>query len=152
MRRVGERPKARRPFIVASTVGPGIAETLIKERLEKASGLKAGKDFGPAFSPMQAAAGRVLYDISHYVRVVGGIDARSLEVACAVLETIVEAGTLTVGSIKAAEAVKLFQDAYKDVNIALANELAMFCERVGIDYLEVQNVANTSFQLSYVYS
>jgi nucleotide sugar dehydrogenase len=129
--------------IVASTVGPGITETLVRENLEKASELKAGKDFGLAFSPIRATSGRVLYDVTHYVRVLGAIDNKSLRTASLVLETVVKAGTIPVSNIRVAEAVKLFQNVQRDVNLALANEFASFCEKAGIDYLEAQKVANT---------
>jgi len=130
-------------IIFASTVGPGVTETLIRETLEEASGLKAGKNFGLAFSPIRATSGRVLRDIAGYLRVVGAIDQASLKAASAVLGTIVEAGIVEVSSTRAAEAVKLFQNVYRDVNIALANEFARFCEKAGIDYFEVQEAANT---------
>jgi len=139
---VGKGIRSGALVIVASTVGPGVTESMIKERLEDASGLKAGRDFGLAFSPIRATAGRTLYDIEHYVRVVGAIDRRSLESACAFLETIVKAGTIPVSSIKVAEAFKLFQNVQRDVNIALANEFGILCEKLGIDYLEVREVAN----------
>ncbi|MEM2876155.1 MAG: nucleotide sugar dehydrogenase, partial [Candidatus Bathyarchaeia archaeon] len=130
-------------LIVASTVGPGVTETMIRDTLEKASGLKAGRDFGLAFSPIRATAGRTLYDIEHYARVVGGINHSSLESACTFLETIVKAGTLPVSSIKVAEVVKLFQNVHRDVNLALANEFALLCEKLGVDYLEAREAAVT---------
>ena len=129
-------------FIVASTVGPGVTETLVKEKLEKASGLKAGRDFSLAYSPIRGMAGRVLRDIANYVRVVGGIDDKSVKLACKFLDTITKAGTIPVSSIKVAETFKLFLNVQRDLNLALANELAMLCERLGIDYLEVRELAN----------
>lgn len=140
---VGRGLRSGSLVIVASTVGPGITENLVRENLEKASGLKAGKDFGLAFSPIRATSGRVLYDVTHYVRVLGAIDNKSLRAASLVLETVVKAGTIPVSDIRVAEAVKLFQNVQRDVNIALANEFASFCEKAGIDYLEAQKVANT---------
>ena len=140
---LGRELKRDSLIIVASTVGPGVTETLIKDRLEETSGLKAGRDFGLAFSPIRATAGRVLYDVTYYMRVVGGIDAKSLEVACAVLKTIVKAGTVPVSSLRTAETIKLFQNVYRDVNLALTNEFALFCEKAGVDYLEVYKAANT---------
>ena len=129
-------------FIVASTVGPGVTETLIKERLEEASGLKAGRDFSLAYSPIRGMAGKALRDIENYVRVVGGIDDKSVKLACRFLDTITKAGTIPASSIKVAEAFKLFLNVQRDLNLALANEFAILCERLGIDYLEVKDLAN----------
>ena len=130
-------------FVLASTVGPGITETLVKETLENASGLKAGKDFALAYSPIRATSGRVLRDIQNYTKVVGAVDKSSLNVASLVLSTIVKADMIEVSSIKVAETVKLFQNVYRDANLALTNEFACFCEKIGVDYLEVQKAVNT---------
>jgi len=129
--------------IVASTTGPGIAEALVKETLENSSGLKAGVDFGLAHSPTRAAPGRILRDLASYARVVGAINEESLRVAGIVLGTVVKGGVVEVKDMKTAEAVKLFENVYRDVSIALANELSQFCEKVGIDFLEAQRAANT---------
>lgn len=129
--------------IVSSTTGPEIAETLVKEALENSSGLKAGVDFGLACSPTRAAPGRVLKDIVSYARVVGAINDESLKVASIVLDTVVKGGIVEVKDMKTAEAVKLFENVYRDVNIALANELGRLCEKVGVDFLEAQWAANT---------
>lgn len=140
---VGMGLRAGSIVIVASTTGPGIAETLVKETLENASGLKAGIDFGLAYSPTRAAPGQVLRDIATYARVIGAINEQSLKVASLVFGTIVMGGIIRVGNMKTAEAVKLFENVHRDVNIALANDFAEFCEKAGIDYLEAQKAANT---------
>jgi len=129
--------------IIASTTGPGVAETLVKETLENSSGLKAGVDFGLAYSPTRAAPGRVLKDIVSYARVVGAVNKESLKAAGVVLGAVVKGGVVEVKDMKTAEAVKLFENVYRDVSIALTNELAQFCEKVGIDYIEAQRAANT---------
>jgi len=129
--------------IFESTVGPGVTEDVVKGVIEKVSGLQAGKDFGLAYSPIRATAGRVLEDLQNYPKVVAGLDERSLELAGAILGTVVKEGVIKVRDIKTAEATKLFENVYRDVNIALANELAMFCEKVGINYMEAREAANT---------
>ncbi len=128
--------------IFQSTVGPGETEELVKTILEKTSGLKAGKDFGLAYSPIRATAGRVMKDIQNYPRIVAGVDDRSLRATKAVMGTISKE-IKCVSNIKTAEAEKLFENVYRDVNIALVNELAIFCEKIGIDRKEVKKVANT---------
>ncbi len=140
---IGRGLNAGTLVIVASTTGPGITETLVKETLEKASGLKAGADFGLAHSPTRAAPGRVLQDVATYARVVGAINEKSLSVASLVLGTIVKGGIVEVRDIKTAEAVKLFENVHRDVNLALTNDFAQFCEKIEIDYLEAQKAANT---------
>lgn len=130
-------------IIVESTTGPGITETLIKEGLEKASGLRAGVDFGLAHSPIRASPGRVLRDIATYPKVVGAINERSLDVACLVLGTVTKGGMVRVRDLKTAEAVKLFENVQRDVDLALTNELALLCEKNGIDFIEAAKAANT---------
>jgi len=129
-------------IIFESTVGPGITDTLVKETLENASGLKAGTDFGLVYSPINATSGRVLKDIATYPKVVGAINEQSLKVACLVLGTVTKGGMIKVKNMKTAEAVKLFENVHRDVNLALANELARFCEKAGIDFIEAQKAAN----------
>jgi len=129
--------------IFASTTGPGVTETLVKETLETASGLQAGVDFGLAYSPVRVISGQMLQDATSSSRVVGAVNEQSLKVACLVLSTIVKGELVEVRDIKTAETVNLFENVYRDVNIGLANELASFCEKAGVDIIEVQAAANT---------
>ena len=129
--------------IFESTVGPGVTKGLVKKTIEEASGLKAGSEFGLAYSPIRASAGSVLRDIQSYPRVVAGLNERSMKAASAVLSTIVKGKIIETSDIKTAEAVKLFENVYRDVNIALANELAIFCEKAGINFEEAKRMANT---------
>jgi nucleotide sugar dehydrogenase len=130
-------------LIVESTVGPSVTKTLVKETLEKSSGLKAGVDFGLAYSPIRATIGRVIKDITEYSKVVAGINRQSLTMVKAVLKTVTKGEMVEVPNFRTAEAVKLFENIYRDVNISLANEFALFCELAGIDYFQVQKAANT---------
>ncbi len=129
--------------ILESTCGPGVTERIVKATIEKYSGLVAGQGFGLAYSPIRAMSGRSLQDLQNYAKVVGGIDKRSLEAACAALSVIVKGELIRVRDIKTAELSKLFETIYRDVNIALANEFAILCEEIGVDYLEVRNAANS---------
>ncbi|MEM3061514.1 MAG: nucleotide sugar dehydrogenase, partial [Candidatus Bathyarchaeia archaeon] len=126
-----------------STCGPGITERIVKSTIEKYSGLKASESFGLAYSPIRAMSGRTLKDMQSYARILGALDNKSLEVAHAVLSTIVKGEIIKVSCIKTAEASKLFEVLYRDVNIALANEFAIACESFGIDYLEAMKAANS---------
>ncbi|MFQ6073948.1 MAG: nucleotide sugar dehydrogenase [Candidatus Bathyarchaeia archaeon] len=140
---IGRGLRAGSLVIVTSTAGPGTTETIIKETLEKTSGFKAGVDFGLAYSPTRAAPGRVLQDVATHARVLGAINEKSLKAASLVLGTIVKGGIVKVRDMKTTEAVQLFENIHRDVNLALANEFAQFCEKIGIDYFEAQKAANT---------
>jgi nucleotide sugar dehydrogenase len=130
-------------IIFESTVGPGVTETFVKDILESASGLKAGEDFGLAYSPIRATGGRAINDIKNYPRIVAAIDKKSLSATVTILKTIIQGKLIVVKDIKTAEATKLFENVYRDVNIALANELAIFSERACIDFDESKKAANT---------
>jgi UDP-N-acetyl-D-mannosaminuronic acid dehydrogenase len=129
--------------IFASTVGPGITETLVKDTLENASGLKAGKDFGLANSPTRAAPGRILQDLGTYARIVGAINEESFKIADLILGTVGEGRIVKVPDMRTAETVKLFENVYRDVCLALSNDLGLLCEKTKVDYLEAQAAANT---------
>ena len=129
--------------ILESTVGPGVTEGMANASLEQSSGFKAGLDYGLAYSPIRAMAGHALHDIQNYPRIVGGIDDASLALASTVLASIVKGGIVKVKGLKTAETVKLFENVYRDVNIALANELALLCERIDLNFKELRDAANT---------
>lgn len=142
-RTIGLNLKPGSLIILESTVGPSITETLVKQTLEKSSGLKAGIDFGLAYSPIRASIGRTLKDIVGYAKIVAATDEQSLTAAKAVLSTVTKGEIIEVKDLKTAEAVKMFENIYRDVNIALANEFARFCEKMGIDFIRAQSAANT---------
>jgi len=141
-REVGMGLHSESLIILQSTVGPGLTETLVKETLENASGLKAGIDFDLAYCPICANPRRTLEDITTRTRVVGAINQQSLNVACLFLSTITKGEIVKVKDIKTAEAIKLFEKARQDVNVALANEFAYFCEKTGIDFVEAWNAVD----------
>jgi nucleotide sugar dehydrogenase len=140
---IGKGLKSGSLVIFQSTCGPGVTERVVKATIEKYSGLVAGQGFGLAYSPIRAMGGRALQDIQTYSKVVGAIDVRSLEAACAAISVIVKGELIRVRDIRTAELSKLFETIYRDVNIALANEFAVLCEEVGVDYLEAMKAANS---------
>ena len=127
-------------IIFQNTMAPGITQTLAKDALENASGLEAGTDFGLAYSSTLNNSVYPSKNVPNGTKVVGGITKRSLKVACLLLGTITKGEIIRVKDIKTAEAVKLLEEAYKDVNIAFANEFAQFCEKAGIDFVKVRNI------------
>ncbi|NJE02066.1 nucleotide sugar dehydrogenase [Thermococcus sp. JdF3] len=127
--------------ITEATMPPGTTESLIPI-LEK-SGLELG-EFGLAHAPERTMTGTAIRDITgQYPKIVGASDENTLEAVIGIYETINRKGVIPMSSIKAAEAVKVFEGVYRDVNIALANELAMWCEEHGLDALEIFQAANT---------
>jgi nucleotide sugar dehydrogenase len=148
---IGKGLKQGSLVIFQSTCGPGVTERIVKGTLEKYSGLSAGQGFGLAYSPIRAMGGRALQDIQSYNKVVGAMDVRSLEAACAAISVIVKGELIRVHDIRTAELSKLFETIYRDVNIALANEFALLCEAVGVDYLETAKAANSQ-PYSYLHS
>lgn len=140
---VGTGMRSGSLVISEGAAGPSITETLVKYMLENASGLRAGADFGLVYSPIRAVSGRVLKDIASYPWVVGAIDKRSLGVARLILSTVAKGGIVEVRNLKTAEAVGLFENVQRDVNVALANEFAGFCEKAGIDFVEAVKAANS---------
>jgi len=127
--------------ITEATMPPGTTESLIP--ILEESGLKIG-EFGLGHAPERTMTGTAIRDITgQYPKIVGASDERTLEVLIGIYETINRKGVIPMSSIKAAEAVKVFEGIYRDVNIALANELALWCEEHGLDALEVFKAANT---------
>ena len=130
--------------IYETTVNVGGTRRTLIPVLEKHSGLKAGEDFEVGYSPERVKANLVLARLETTLKVVGGLDAaiRSARSA-AFYGQYLGAPVEDVGSIEAAEMTKLLGMLYRDVNIALANELAGFCEVAGVDFERVRAAANS---------
>ncbi|HFC09896.1 MAG TPA: nucleotide sugar dehydrogenase [Chloroflexi bacterium] len=124
-----------------STTYPGTTEEVMKPILEK-SGLKAEEDFFLAHSPERVDPGNKRWKTKNTTKVVGGVGPRSLEVAQAFYGQIIEK-VVPVSSAKAAELVKVFENTFRAVNIALVNEMALLCDRMGLDVWEVLDAAFT---------
>jgi len=140
---IGKGLKSGSLVVFESTCGPGVTERIVKGTIEKYSGLVAGQGFGLAYSPIRAMGGRALQDMQTYTKLVGAVDKKSLEAACAALSVVVKGELIRVHDIKTAELAKLFETIYRDVNIALANEFALLCEEMGVDYVEIMRIANS---------
>lgn len=126
--------------ILESTVTPGTTAVLVKGILEK-SGLKAGKDFSLAYVSEKAIPGNTLYEMVNNDRVMGGIDDKSNQIAKEIYSCFVK-GEIHVTDCTTAETAKLIENAYRDVNIAFANELARICEQLGLDVWKTIELAN----------
>ena len=128
--------------VLESTTYPGTTDEVMRPILER-SGLKAGTDFYLAFSPERIDPGNKTFGIENTPKVVGGIDPESTALAAAALQEITKGRIHTVSSARVAELTKLLENTFRAVNIALVNELAMLCDRMGIDIWEVIDAAAT---------
>lgn len=129
--------------IYETTVTVGGTRSRLVPLLEQASGLAAGADFHVAYSPERVKANLVLARLKTTPKVVGGYDSLSCERAVAFYRRYLGAPVDDVATIEAAEMSKLLGMLYRDVNIALSNELAAFCELAGVDFERVRSSANT---------
>lgn len=129
--------------VYETTVAVGGTRRCLIPCLEQNSGLKAGVDFHVAYSPERVKANHVLARLETTPKVVGGLDAASCAKAVAFYGQYLGAPVDDVGTIEAAEMAKLLGMLYRDVNIALANEFAAFCEVSGVDFERVRQAANT---------
>jgi len=131
--------------VIESTVGPGMVERTIVPLLEKQSRMKAGLDFGVASCPERATPGEILKNMKSLPRIVGGITRRSADVAATVYGCVLNTRVLKVSDAKTANAVKLTENIFRDVNIALMNEFAVLYEKLGIDTIEVVKACSTKW-------
>jgi len=129
--------------LIECTVPPRTTAETAVPILQERSGLEAD-EFGLAFCPERTSSGRALEDIrGAYPKVVGGVDEESTRVAELIYTEINSKGVIRVSDATTAEAVKVFEGLYRDVNIGLANELATLTDEFGIDVNEAIDVANT---------
>jgi UDP-N-acetyl-D-glucosamine dehydrogenase len=128
-------------IVLESTTYPGTTRERVRPILEE-SGLAAGKDFHLAFSPERIDPGRTDYTVRTTPKVVGGLTAECTEHAAALYGRVCDE-VVRVSTPDAAELTKLLENIYRSVNIALVNELAMLCDRLGIDIWEVVDAAAT---------
>ena len=141
-REIGKRLRKGQLVVLESTTYPGTTREEVLPILEEESGLTAGEDFHVAFSPERIDPGRTDYTTKTVPKVVGGIDAASTEAAAALYGSAIE-NIHRVSTPEAAELTKLLENIFRSVNIALVNELAMLCDRMGIDVWEVVDAAAT---------
>ena len=138
--------------VLESTTYPGTTEELLRPILEKGSGLKCGEDFYLGFSPERVDPGNLIYKTSNTPKVVGAVGADAAEVISAVYRAILDSDVFVASSPAVAEMEKILENTYRNVNIGLINELAILCDKMGIDIWEVIDAAKTKpygFQAFY---
>ena len=125
-----------------TTLPVGTTRNVLAPRLQ-AGGLRVGADIHVAFSPERLLMGRVIEDLAKYPKIVGGITPEAGELAAAFFRSALGGDVILLASAEAAELSKLAEGAYRDLNIALANELAQVADVHGIDIAEVIGAANS---------
>lgn len=138
--------------VLESTTYPGTTEELIRPILEAGSGLVCGEDFYLGFSPERVDPGNLIYKTKNTPKVVGAIGEDAREVIAKVYATVLESDVHTVSCPAVAEMEKILENTYRNVNIGLINELAILCNKMGIDIWEVIDAAKTKpygFQAFY---
>lgn len=131
--------------VYESTVYPGVTEDICIPILENESGLKCGTDFKVGYSPERINPGDRVHTLTNIRKIVSGMDEESATEIKKVYDIVIKAGTFPVSSIKTAEAVKVVENSQRDINIAFMNEIAMICDRMGIDTDEVLAGMNTKW-------
>ena len=139
---ISMRLRAGHLVVLESTTYPGTTREQVQPILERGSGLEAGRDFHLAFSPERVDPGREDWTTKNVPKVVGGVDEGSTEAAAALYGSAID-NIYRVSSPEAAELTKLLENIFRSVNIALVNELAQLCDRMGIDVWEVIEAAAT---------
>jgi len=126
-----------------TTVPVGTTRWKFALDLESASGLRAGDGFHVVFSPERVSSGHVFRDLDTYPKLVGGLDPEGESLGVALYEQFIAAEVRAMGSAEAAELTKLAETTYRDLNIAYANELARYADRLGLDVQPVIDAANS---------
>ena len=131
--------------VFESTVYPGVTEDICVPIIEKESGLKCGVDWKIGYSPERINPGDRVHTLTNIKKVVSGMDEESAREIKKVYDIVIKAGTFPVSNIKTAEAVKVVENSQRDINIAFMNEIAIICDKLGIDTYEVLAGMNTKW-------
>ncbi|HII99395.1 MAG TPA: nucleotide sugar dehydrogenase [Methanoregula sp.] len=135
---VGQNVKPGMLVVLESTVTPGSTAGFAREILEQESGLTAGTDFALAHAPERVMVGRLIRNIQEHDRCVGGIDAVSTQRATELYSPVLTLGKVIPMTATAAEVTKTAENTFRDLQIAAINELALYCEAMGINVYDVR--------------
>ncbi|MGE0151116.1 MAG: nucleotide sugar dehydrogenase [Reyranellaceae bacterium] len=131
--------------VFESTVYPGLTEEECVPAMERESGLACGADFAVGYSPERINPGDRTHRLDSVRKVIAACDAATLDIVERVYGSVVKAGLHRAASIKVAEAAKVLENTQRDLNIALINEMALICHRLGIDTRDVLETAGTKW-------
>ncbi len=138
IRHVGKNLSPGMLVVLESTITPGTTDGIARELLERESGLVAGRDFALAHAPERVMVGRLIRNIREHDRCVGGIDAVSTKRASELYAPILTTGKVIPMTATAAEVTKTAENTFRDLQIAAINELALYCEAMGINVYDVR--------------
>ena len=144
-RTVGQNLTPGTIVVFESTVYPGVTEDICVPIIERESGLKCGRDWKIGFSPERINPGDRVHTLTSIRKIVSGMDEESAHEIKKIYDIVIKAGTFPVSTIKTAEAVKVVENSQRDINIAFVNEVAMICDKMGIDTDEVIAGMNTKW-------
>jgi UDP-N-acetyl-D-mannosaminuronic acid dehydrogenase len=139
---VGKQMKSQCLVVIESTVAPGTTDNVVKPLLEKNSHMRAGNDFYLAFCYERVMVGRLIKNITQLPRIIGGINELSTRKAMELYKHVVKVDLYATDALTA-EVTKVVENAYRDVNIAFANEVGLICESLGVDAFKVRELVNT---------
>jgi len=131
--------------VYESTVFPGVTEDICGPILEQQSGLRCGVEFKLGYSPERINPGDKIHTVENIVKVVSGQDEESANIIEKVYSSVIKAGIHRASSIKVAETAKVIENTQRDINIALMNELAIICDKVGIRTKDVLEASRTKW-------
>lgn len=134
---VGQNIKTGTIVVFESTVYPGVTEDICIPIIEKESGLKCGVDWKIGYSPERINPGDRVHTLTSIRKIVSGMDEETATEIKKIYDIVIKAGTVPVSTIKTVEAVKVVENSQRDINIAFVNEVAMICDKMGIDTDEV---------------
>lgn len=140
---IGSRLQKGQLIVLESTVNPGVSEEIVLPILEKQSHLKAGTDFYISHCPERINPGDPKWNVENINRVVGSLEPTGLKLAAEFYRSILSSEVKEMGSLKEAEACKVVENSFRDINIAFVNELAMSFDQLGIDVVRVIEGAAT---------
>ena len=144
-RTVGQNLTPGSIVVFESTVYPGVTEDICVPIIEAESGLKCGIDWKIGYSPERINPGDKVHTLTNITKVISGMDEESRNEIKKVYDIVIKAGTFPVSTIKTAEAVKVVENSQRDINIAFMNEIAIICDKMGIDTIEVLDGMNTKW-------
>jgi len=146
-RTIGQNMKSGCTVILESTVYPGLTEEVLLPVLEECGGFKAGRDFKVAYSPERMNPGDTEHSVDRITKIVSGMDQETTDVVAELYGTITPR-VYRARDIRTAEAAKVIENIQRDLNIALANELSLIFERLGLNTRDVLEAAATKWNFS----
>lgn len=139
---IGEHLHAGMLVVLQSTCGPGTTSTVLQPLLEQVAGLRVGEDFFLVFAPERIDPGNTRYTVKNTPKLVGGATPESTQLGCILYQTCIDE-VVPVSAPEIAELAKLVENTFRFINISFINEMALLCDRIGVNVWEVIEAAKT---------